>query len=71
MIDALMPAAHLLQQIVATGGSAQLVLDFEGCKNIGDAIPAAELARLGQLGMSLGIEVFPGESLASDRRPLG
>jgi hypothetical protein len=57
--DALMPAAKRLQEICATGGRAQLILDFKGHRNIGDTIEAADLGRLAQLGMSLGIEVFP------------
>jgi hypothetical protein len=63
MIDALMPAADLLQQIVATGGRAQLILDFEGYKNISDVVRPSDLSRLAQLGMSLGIEVFPDGNL--------
>lgn len=58
-IDALAPAADLLQRICATGGRAQLILDFEGDKNISDVIAASDLLRLAQLGVSLGIEVFP------------
>lgn len=58
-IDALAPAAEVLQKLYATGGRAQLILDFDGDKNIGDAIPASDLSRLAQLGVSLGIEVFP------------
>jgi hypothetical protein len=59
MIDALTPAADMLQKIYATGGRAQLILDLDGDKNIGDVIAAAELSRLAELGVSLGIEVFP------------
>jgi hypothetical protein len=58
-IDALAPAAQVLQGIYATGGRARLILDFEGDKNIGDVIAASDLSRLAQLGVSLGIEVFP------------
>ena len=57
--DALMPAAARLQEVFATGGSAQLILDLKGHRNIGDVIDAADLGRLAQLGVSLGIEVFP------------
>jgi hypothetical protein len=57
--DALTPAAATLQKICATGGRARLILDFKGHRNIGDVIEATDLARLGQLGVSLGIEVFP------------
>ena len=58
--DALIPAAARLQEIFATGGRAQLILDLKGHRNIGDTIDAADLGRLAQLGVSLGIEVFPG-----------
>jgi hypothetical protein len=57
--DALTPAARRLQEICATGGRAQLILDLKGHRNIGDVIDAADLGRLAQLGLSLGIEVFP------------
>lgn len=60
VIDALMPARDVLQRICATGGRAQLILDFGGERNIGDVIDAADLSRLAQLRVSLGIEVFPG-----------
>jgi hypothetical protein len=58
-IDALAAAADVLQRICATDGRAQLIIDFEGHKNIGDAITASDLSRLAQLGVSLGIEVYP------------
>jgi hypothetical protein len=57
--DALTPAAATLQRICASGGRAQLILDFKGHRNIGDVIGVADLGRLAQLGVSLGIEVFP------------
>jgi hypothetical protein len=63
MLDALTPAADLLHKICATGGRAQLILDFEGHKNISDAIAPSDLSKLAQLGVSLGIEVFPDGNL--------
>jgi hypothetical protein len=59
LLDALTPAAASIQAIRAAGGSADLILELDGNRNIGDEIQGSELRRLAELGLDFALEVFP------------
>ena len=59
LLDALAPAAASIKAVRETGGSAQLILELDGTRNIGDVIQASQLRRLDELGLDFGLEVYP------------
>ena len=59
MISALQPARNFLQEVISTGGDAQLIVHLEGERNIGDTLSPSILSGLADLGLGFGIEVFP------------
>ena len=59
MLDALAPASDSINRLVDGGGEAMLILEFQGHRNIGDAIDRCDLVRMAELGLELGIEVYP------------
>jgi uncharacterized protein DUF4279 len=59
IINALMPARDFLREMHSTGGSSELILELRGERNISDVIDVTDLARLVDLGIDLGIEVYP------------
>jgi hypothetical protein len=59
MIDRLEPHGALLTEIATSGGFITLVVDLPGEVNLGSTLPWREMARLSNLHVDLGIEVFP------------
>lgn len=51
--------ASFLAEINETGGQTELIVDLPGDVNIGDTLPSREMRRMAELGIKLGIEVFP------------
>lgn len=49
---------EFLSSLRETGGSATVILQFLGDGYLADNIPQSTLAKLGELGLSLGIECF-------------
>lgn len=58
LIDTLNTCEEFLKGIVASGGQAMLIIELQGCGNIGDVLPVSQLAGLSRNSLSLGIEVF-------------
>lgn len=52
-----------LRELIASGGSVAIYLQFQGNVNDGDNIPAAMLKRIGDLGVELSLEIFPSYTL--------
>jgi hypothetical protein len=59
MIDRLEPHKALLHEIDESGGSICLIADLPGEVNIGSEFPWRDMARLSDLHIDLGIEVYP------------
>ena len=59
LVARLEPHAGLLDEVVKTGGTIELIVNLGGYNNIGDTLPSAQMARLVRLNIDLGIEVFP------------
>lgn len=59
VIDLLMPGKTVIENLLATNGQAMLIIEFFGDRNVGDVISPSILTKLIDLGLSLGIEVFP------------
>jgi hypothetical protein len=57
-VDQLEPHKGFLANLSATGGRATIVIQFLGDNYFGDQIPQATLAKIVDLGLSLGIEVY-------------
>lgn len=58
-MDLLEPAAEVLQQLRTSGGRVEIILHLRGERNVGDYIEIPDLKRLADLGINLGVEVFP------------
>jgi hypothetical protein len=58
-IDKLQPHRALLAEIADSGGFIELIVSLPGDVNIGDSFPWRKMARLCDLHIDLGIEVFP------------
>jgi hypothetical protein len=52
------PHKQFLASLRETGGSTTLIIQFLGDGYLADEIPLATLAKLHELGLSLGIECF-------------
>ena len=52
------PHKEFLASLRETGGSAALIIQFLGDGYLADNVPPTTLAKLGELGLSLGIECF-------------
>ena len=50
---------EFISEFMATGGVMCLNVGLSGSPNIGDVLRSADLRRLCDLGVDLGIEVFP------------
>jgi hypothetical protein len=48
----------ILHQLSASGGSAEIIIQFFCDGYLGDSLPNAMLAQISELKMSLGIECF-------------
>ena len=48
-----------IRSILATGGSIQVIVQLPGDRNIGATWEPRDMARAAELGISLGVEVFP------------
>jgi hypothetical protein len=59
MIDRLEPHKALLTEIADSGGSIELIVDMPGDVNLGSTLGWRYMARLSDLHIDLGIEVFP------------
>jgi hypothetical protein len=57
-VGRLEPHKEFLTNLRATGGSATVIIQFLGDGYLADDIPLTTLAKLGELGLSLGIECF-------------
>jgi hypothetical protein len=57
-VGRLEPHKEFLANVRATGGSATVIIQFLGDGYLADDIPLTTLAKLGELGLSLGIECF-------------
>lgn len=60
VLDLMAPARAVIHDLISTNGQATLIIELSGTRNIGDVIAPAALAKIAGLGLSLGIEVFPG-----------
>lgn len=58
LIELLSPHRVFLQRLRETGGRATLVVQFLGDGYFGDEIAASTLAKIADLGLGLGVEVF-------------
>lgn len=58
LLKRLEPHKGFLSQLSATGGRASIIIQFLGDGYYGDEIPSSTLARIVDLGLSFGIEVF-------------
>jgi hypothetical protein len=59
IIDRLEPHKDLLNEIAGSGGSLCLIADLPGDVNIGSEFPWRDMARLADLHIDLGVEVYP------------
>lgn len=57
-VDSLVPHRDFLHHLRSTGGDAILMLEFLGDAYLGDDIPSETLAKLADLRLELGLEVF-------------
>lgn len=57
-VRSLEPHAPFLSRVRSTGGRAQVIVQFLGDGYFGDEIPRATLARLAELDLDLGLEVY-------------
>jgi hypothetical protein len=59
LIDRIEPHKQFLHDIVVGGGTIDLIVGLPGDTNIGDCFRWRDMARLADLRIDLGIEVFP------------
>ena len=59
LIQPLELSQAFIAEFVSTGGTLCLSIGLGGSRNIGDVIRSAHLRRLCDLGIDLGVEVFP------------
>jgi hypothetical protein len=57
-VASLEPHREFLVNVGATGGSASVIIQFLGDGYLADTVPSATLAKLADLGLSLGIECY-------------
>jgi len=57
-VESLQCHKKFLASLKGTGGSATVIIQFLGDGYLADEIPPTTLAKLGELGLSLGIECF-------------
>lgn len=66
MLDLLCKQEVQLAELISTGGKVTLSLHFQGVINNGDILVAEQLRRIGEMGIDLGMEVFP--TIQNDRK---
>jgi hypothetical protein len=59
LVNYLAPHKKFLSRIRTEGGSAEIIMHVPGDTHIGDSAEPTLLHRMAELGLSLGIEVFP------------
>jgi hypothetical protein len=59
MCDRLEPKRSFLEEIRRTSGKVLVIFELAGVENIGDVLTPEQLRRTGDLGLGVGIEVFP------------
>lgn len=59
LLDALAPARDSIHRLRADGGRAMLILELQGERNIGDVLASRDLTRFAEIGLDLGIEMYP------------
>lgn len=59
VLETLDRGKECIRRVVSTGGAAVLIVELQGGRNIGDVIGLKQLAQLADIGIQLGIEVFP------------
>jgi hypothetical protein len=57
-VESLESHKQFLRSLKGTGGSATVIIQLLGDGYLADEIPSTTLAKLGELGLSLGIECF-------------
>jgi hypothetical protein len=57
-VQMLMPHKTFLHQLRATGGRAELIVQFFGDGYLGDSVPLDTLAKMAELKLDFGIECF-------------
>jgi hypothetical protein len=58
LVNSLAPHKAFLSRVRATGGSAQIIVQFLGDGYLGDSVPLQTLATMAELQLDLGIECF-------------
>jgi hypothetical protein len=58
LVDSLAPQKAYLHHLRATGGSAQIIVQFLGDGYLGDSVPLSTLATMAELQLDFGIECF-------------
>ncbi len=58
LVERLSPLEQVFERIKSGGGSACLIVSFLGDGHFGDTLPAAILAKIANLHLDLGVEVF-------------
>ena len=59
LLTRLLPKREFLARIVSEGGSAMVIVNLPGDVNMGDVVKPETLRLLADLGLELGLEVFP------------
>ena len=57
-VDSLVPHKRFLHSVRATGGTAEIIIQFLGDGYFGDSVPLDTLAKMTELQLSFGIECF-------------
>jgi hypothetical protein len=60
LVDSLAPHKAFLHRVRATGGTAEIIVQFLGDGYLGDKVPLQTLANLSELQLDFGIECFNG-----------
>ncbi len=58
LVDRLAPHRAFLHRVRATGGEAEIIVQFLGDGYLGDNVPLETLAKMAELQLDLGIECF-------------
>jgi hypothetical protein len=59
VLDRLTPSSSSIRDLRSTGGSAVLILELSGERNIGDVFDGRLLQRMVVMGLDFGIELYP------------